>query len=174
MTIDAAKQRILQDFVNREVICCLSSAVYQLGEQLKENAALSEQIMDLSSKQNYLSALEEEGWGWEDGSLINESIGEHWDGDYVLDIDPDGCHIFDEDEEQGAEQSLCNELGIDPHEEEVFEYWAVSEWLGKKLKEQDELVDDDFLGLCVWGRTTTGQSISMDGVIEVIYDNLHK
>lgn len=171
--MNAEKQRALQDFVNREVSCCLSSAVYQLQQQLAEDAPLREQIMELSSRQDYLSALEEAGWGWEEGSyLIHRAEGIHWDGDYILDNAGTPIHIFDEDEQLQAEQSLCEELGLEPCENEVFEYWAVSAWLGEKLKEQGELVDDDFLGLCVWGRTTTGQSICMDGVIEAIYDSL--
>jgi hypothetical protein len=56
----------------------------------------------------------------------------------------------------------------------VFEHWAVSEWLAGKLEEQGERVDRDFAGLCVWARTTSGQSISMDGVIERIAAEMHR
>ena len=48
---------------------------------------------------------------------------------------------------------------------EIYEYWAVSGWLAERLQSKGERVDCDFHGLCVWGRTTTGQAISMDGVI---------
>lgn len=175
MTMNADKQRALQDFINREVISSLSSAVYQLQQQLKEDAPLREQIMELSSKQDYLSPLEEKGWEWtDDGSLVHKADGYYWEGDYICDFADMPFHVFDEDEMGEAEKSLCEELGLEPYENEVFEYWAVSEWLGEKLKAQGELIDDDFLGLCVWGRTTTGQSISMDGVIETIYDIAHQ
>ena len=48
---------------------------------------------------------------------------------------------------------------------EIYEYWSVSDWLAEKLQDKGERVECDFHGLCVWGRTTTGQAISMDCVI---------
>lgn len=51
--------------------------------------------------------------------------------------------------------------------QEIYEYWAVSEWLGRKLKENGDAVAE--FGLThVWGRRTTGQAISMDYIIEKI------
>lgn len=64
--------------------------------------------------------------------------------------------------------ALCADQDIDPYEWEVFEHWAVSQWLAEKLLEQGERVDTDFAGLNVWARTTTGQAISMDSVIRTI------
>ena len=173
MTTNAEKQRALQSFVDREVGCCLSSAVYQLQKELKEDSSLEQQILELSSKQDYESALSEAGWIWRDASLVHPKDNLHWDGDYIFDNTDTPIHVFGTEEVLDAERSLCDELGIEPHEEEVLEYWAVSNWLGGKLKAQGELVDDDLLGLCVWGRTCSGQAIFMDSVIEVIYDNLH-
>lgn len=58
-------------------------------------------------------------------------------------------------------------------ETNVLEWWAVDDWLHRKLKEKDECVAD--LGsLRVWGRTTSGQAIWLDGVIEEIYDDLQE
>ena len=51
---------------------------------------------------------------------------------------------------------------------EVFEHWAVSTWLAEKLEAKGEKVDRDFAGLNVWARTTTGQAIALDSVIEAI------
>jgi len=34
---------------------------------------------------------------------------------------------------------------------------------------RSEKVDKDFAGLCIWARTTTGQAIYADGVVERIY-----
>jgi hypothetical protein len=51
--------------------------------------------------------------------------------------------------------------------QEIFEYWAISEWLADHLKEQGEAVAT--FGLTnVWGRRTTGQAIALDYVIEKI------
>ena len=50
---------------------------------------------------------------------------------------------------------------------EVYEWWAVSEYLYSKLKEQGQVVTDT--GSCyIWGRQTTGQAILLDGVISRI------
>lgn len=54
---------------------------------------------------------------------------------------------------------------------ESFEWWAVSDWLAEKLKAHCETVAE-YRGLNVWGRTTTGQAISSDYVIEQIYKEL--
>jgi len=48
---------------------------------------------------------------------------------------------------------------------EIFEHWIVSDWLGNKLTEEGELVVE-FMGFTIWGRTTTGQSIALDSVIQ--------
>ncbi len=57
----------------------------------------------------------------------------------------------------------------DWHLEEALEHWCVSSWLGERLKEEGEMVID-FLGLTIWGRTTSGQAIFLDSVIEDIYN----
>jgi hypothetical protein len=55
---------------------------------------------------------------------------------------------------------------------ESFEFWAVSPRLADDLERYGEKVDRDFAGLCVWARTTTGQAISMDSVIQRIWADL--
>ena len=65
-------------------------------------------------------------------------------------------------------QELCEAIEIEPYDREVFEHWSVSKWLGEKLTAKGEKVDDDFLGHVVWARTTTGQAVYLDGVIEAI------
>jgi hypothetical protein len=53
-----------------------------------------------------------------------------------------------------------------------MEYWIVSDWLAALLAEKGEKVCDDVYGMTVWGRFTTGQSISMDRVIQDIANDL--
>lgn len=43
-----------------------------------------------------------------------------------------------------------------------------------ELGQRGELVNHDFMGLTVWGRQCTGQSICLDRVICDIYDELKK
>jgi len=67
---------------------------------------------------------------------------------------------------------LCDEQSIDDDDyaREVFEHWIVDPWFAARLREHGEKVIDDYLGLTVWCRTTTGQAISIDCVVCDIYD----
>lgn len=66
-------------------------------------------------------------------------------------------------------RELCEYDGLEPYDREVFEHWAVTTWFAEKLIEAGEKVDADFGALNVWARTTTGQGIASDGVVERIY-----
>ena len=63
--------------------------------------------------------------------------------------------------------------GIDRNFKEIYEWWFVTSWLYEKLKKHNEPVLDCDYGY-LWGRTCTGQAISLDGVIEQIYDSKGK
>lgn len=54
--------------------------------------------------------------------------------------------------------------------EEVLEWWLVTSWLADRLREQGEIIIDE-LGCHWWGRTSSGQAIYMDHVIEQICEN---
>jgi hypothetical protein len=64
-------------------------------------------------------------------------------------------------------RKICEDNGIDPEYREVYEHWIVSNWLAARLEEKGEITGE-VSGLTIWGRCTTGQSISMDWVIEQI------
>lgn len=51
---------------------------------------------------------------------------------------------------------------------EVMEWWLVTSYLACQLKQQGEIIIDDY-GCYWWGRTTSGQAVEMDGVILAIY-----
>lgn len=53
------------------------------------------------------------------------------------------------------------------HEAEVYEWYRVSNWLGKNLEEIGEVVLDNSYGKW-WGRQCTGQSYMMDCVLQRI------
>jgi hypothetical protein len=55
--------------------------------------------------------------------------------------------------------------------QEIYEWWFVTEWLYKRLKDAGEPVIHSDYGY-LWGRTCTGQAISLDGVIQDIYAEL--
>ena len=64
---------------------------------------------------------------------------------------------------------VCVQFNDEDYPDEALEHWIVSDWLGKRLLEQGEMVID-FMDLTIWGRTTSGQAIYIDSVIEDIYN----
>lgn len=71
-----------------------------------------------------------------------------------------------------SETGLCENCYEEMQEpQEIFEWWLVSSWLGRKLLIEGEPIIDNGYGIW-WGRTTTGQAISMDYVINTIYDDI--
>lgn len=54
---------------------------------------------------------------------------------------------------------------------DIYEWWVVDGWLLDKLEAEGEpILRTDFGDW--WGRTTTGQAIALDWVIEKIYDGI--
>lgn len=165
----------INEMITREVNCCLSSLVSTLaqgghaiqtnprGNSGDEGASnlydLCEQAMELASCiADYEAAIQE---GWE--SYVDEFDVPAWrqkqpNGDYATFA--------------GTAEELCRWDDIEPIDREVYEHWSVSQWLAEKLSAHGEKVDTDFAGMCVWARTTTGQDISADGVIQRIYDDM--
>jgi hypothetical protein len=69
--------------------------------------------------------------------------------------------------------NLFEERNGEQRHQDIYEWWTVSDYLYRKLKAKGAPVAD--LGSCrVWGRTTTGQAILLDGVICDIYDELNR
>jgi uncharacterized UPF0160 family protein len=55
--------------------------------------------------------------------------------------------------------------------QEIFEWWIVSDWMANHLSSKGcPILRSDYITL--WGRTTTGQAIYMDGVIQQIVRGL--
>lgn len=178
----------VEDMVRREIGSCVSSLVSTLAigghgditvnggpirnprlSAIAPLMELADQASELCSPVlDYEEAARQEGWKTSDSgqTFINER-----------NIDPETkqCEASEADPRDATGwEDLCNEFSIDPYEREIFEHWIVSPWLADKLEAEGERIDKDFAGLCVWGRTTTGQAISMDYVMERIHSNLVK
>lgn len=148
-------QQQLSDFVNREVYLCQSSLV---------DALLSRDPSDILS------------WG----DVVNL---------YDYECEECGCIftqegleksqvVTDETRETGQVIYLCPGCGVERPEfdekmKEVLEWWVVSDWLANELEERGEAVLRSDYGTW-WGRTCSGQAISLDGVIEDIHLDLNK
>lgn len=146
-------QEIKRKLVERDVLHNLSQLFSHLNEE--NSGDYSEEYSNLhsGSEQDHYDALVENGY--------------HYDietGEWYADDDKDHEFPLGDDNEE-----VCDDEGIEPEWEfpEIYEYWAVSDWLGNKLKEQGEAVEDIF-DFTVWGRQTTGQAIYMDGIINEI------
>lgn len=88
-------------------------------------------------------------------------ISSHFAGEHNAPFNWDDVEnlYFNADCAECREGHTCEE----PEPQEIFEWWAVSPWLFEKLREEGEPVIDTFPHL--WGRTTSGQAIALDGVI---------
>ena len=157
-----------ETLVAREVHYCVSSLVSTLagsygnrlpGEQ-EEMRSLLDQAFDLARPiEDFESAAMDAGWEdvTGDGFPPCTQFRDKTDGmNYA-------CSGWDE---------LCMHFNIDPYEREVYEHWIVSDWLADQLIKRGEKVDKDFCGLTVWARTTTGQAIAADYVIDDILREL--
>lgn len=161
--------RTAENIVRQDVHYCVSSLVHTLAQGCdytdrandagRNLQALAEQAYDLFlGTPDFEEAAVQDDWSVEFNMFVNhrlETVSEN--------ASPkDACGWED----------LCREFDIEPIEREVFEHWIVSDWLADKLAEKGEKVDKDFAGLTVWARTTTGQAICMDAVLEEIAADL--
>lgn len=161
-------EQAASDLVSREVLCCMSSMVSTLASGFSGDGSgsdlqnLAEQAYDIAAPTlDYEGAAREAGF-----KVVGPAAGAfNWRGNGIK---GQGFGAAER-----AWEACCEENDIEPHEIEVFEHWAVSQWLGDMLQAKGERVDDDFAGLVVWARTTTGQAISMDAVIQEITRELH-
>lgn len=150
-----------QDLVRREVHYCVSSLVSEMAKYA-DNGPLGEQAYDLCAPvADYEEAAREAGWS----SSPNGEVWKH----YGL-----GPRFGPQKTWLPDWVAACDKDGLEPHYREVYEHWIVSDWLADKLSEKGEKVDKDFAGMTIWARTTTGQAIYCDHVIEQITAEVNK
>jgi len=165
----------IQDMVQREINCCMSGLVATLAagnHGITEHPSrgpdmplrvLSEQAFELTRAiPDYEEAAIQAGWIRHDMQHAPDAPWFAHDKQKTQSGNP-VRHMH------GSWQELCEAESIEPYAREVFEHWAVSDWLADKLIAKGEKVDKDFADLCIWARTTTGHAIYADGVIEAIY-----
>ena len=110
--------------------------------------------------EDYENAARDEGWYVNSDTNKIELVGHPDGGSYVNNAN--GWKYIGEDHD------------IDPYYTDILEYWIVSDWLADELIAKGETVAKDFMGLTIWARTTSGQSTSLDYVIQLIYGELVK
>lgn len=160
--------RTIDQLIASEVLCCMSSLVATLAQanycedDSQALGELKDQAMALAAPiDDWEEAAIQEGWRkLQRGHAANRAF--HFANDKGLE-----SRIF------YGWKDCCEANGIDPYQREVYEHWAVTDWFADKLEAAGEKVDKDFAGLCIWARTTTGQQIAADGVVQRIYAQTH-
>ncbi len=155
----------IKDFVNNEVIYFLNPLIEQMFKQgyldedywyINKSIDYDQAEKDVISNLCVVKQDEDELWG----------VYEH-NEDYWV-IEP-----LKDTKWEAIKQYLDNEnWDISDYEVEVCEFWLVSHHLAKKLEEKGETVCHDLYGLTIWSRTTSGQVIWMDWVIQEIYNDI--
>ena len=68
-------------------------------------------------------------------------------------------------------ESLWEELQNLDENSEIMEWWLVTPYMAELLKEKGEVILSDY-DCYWWGRTTSGQALYMDGVIQEIAEQM--
>lgn len=143
-------QDIKGQFVGKSVIQNVNELMQHLISS-EDKGDYEEEIYNVSSQPNYEDAATDQGWEFNEEN-------QEWENS-------------ESENTYATAQDVCEEENIDYNYFEAYEFWAVDDFLGRKLKEAGEMVEDIF-GLTVWGRCTTGQAILLDYVISQICENM--
>lgn len=157
-------QRKCDAVVHQQVHYCVSTLVSELAS----NEKYADELLPVLTGDDWQSAAESGVDDLDEHECREEldDVGEEYKDDASLVILQ--RHVYDAIGDSIDAQEFCERHKLDPETHEALEHWCVSDWLAGKLEEQGEMVLDDFYGLTIWGRTTSGQSISMDGCIRAI------
>ena len=151
-------QEIERKFVDREVLYCVSSLIYELSKKDE----YFEELIPILQQPDYDAAI----------SDIIDTEPENDVLDYLGIAHKDNIQETIDNMFNSDKEDMCNHFYAEPEDIEALEHWIVSDWLAKKLEKQGEMITHDFMGLTIWGRTCSGQSILLDGVISRICENL--
>ena len=158
--LSADYQQSVREFVEREVIYCVSMLIPELAKI--EGGEYYDDIMQICSRPETVYRAK-----FDCANCLSD-----WESDDTYEYEQPisaqncpGCGQFngvsDWEEETGDDYL------------EAYEHWIVSDWLASRLEAKGEMVSKDIHGLTVWGRTCSGQAILLDAVICGIYNELH-
>lgn len=69
--------------------------------------------------------------------------------------------------EEMIQANLISLEYLDLVTDEVLEWWLIDSWLAERLQQEGEVVIEEY-GCYWWGRSTSGQAICLDSVIQKI------
>lgn len=168
---ESAFQRACDEFVSREVYCCVSMMAEYI---LKKSWEDSEAPFSNDDIENQLQSAEFELFGeWHEIWSLKEL--EEWKDELeseieeMLDKEEISQFTYDQNMKQLQEAYDEAESQLDEYKE-ILEYWVVSPYLLASLKERNEAVIESEQ---IWCRCTSGQAIAIDGVIrEIVKEQL--
>ena len=140
-------QNILEQFVNREVYCCMTQEVEYILSHEDHDAPFT----------------------WDDVEYEGDKMCENCDSTDIQEIfdDDDFDYVCCDCGKKYTEEEYAD---LESDWPEVYEWWAVSPWLGAKLAQHGGCVIDVW-GKSFWGRQCTGQAIALDSIIaNICYD----
>jgi hypothetical protein len=172
----AKNQRILEKFVSRNVERNVSMLVehflrnpealngsdydweelVDLGKRIDWDEAVNDTAKDMS-RSDCRIYLEERGFEVQDEETVDELREAVYQDVMCEDMEYWQDFVNDQDIVDLAE-----------YEMEALEFWIVDERFREKLAEKGEATVEEFFGMPVWGRTTSGQGIAMDAIVAEI------
>lgn len=169
--------RTIDQMIASEVLCCMSSLVATLAQSYGAAVTNVDATGRRSTNGGDLANLTEQAFelaapvdDWEEAAIQAgwAEINGTWERPARDDED-----TVERTLRRDTAQEACELDDLEPYQSEVYEHWAVTDWFADKLEAAGEKVDRDFAGLCVWARTTTGQSMTIDDVVARIYAETH-
>jgi hypothetical protein len=137
-----------RDLVQREVICNMTSIVNELLKLSSVDDGPWQEIDQLRfDATDRFFTCDDCGNEWEQSASDDDEQCPKCESENVT-----------EDEDRRRERA---------DETEIYEWWSVSRWAGERLREQGEIVYEDW-GHCLWGRCCTGQAIALDNSWQTI------
>jgi hypothetical protein len=168
----AENQRILEKFVSRNVernVSMLIEHFLRNPEALNGSDYDWEELVDLSKRID-----------WEEATMdaLDEFTADdcrEWIDDYEEDLEDADAktlreiifrHLKDDEDLQDFVEKNVDDLA--DYEMAALEFWIVDERFREKLAEKGEATMEEFFGMPLWGRTTSGQGVAMDAIVAEI------
>lgn len=168
-TNNSINQAIKAKFVEREVVYCVSGLIGELsGGIWPETTEYSSDLIPILSQDDYDTPVE-----YFISCMDRDDVQEVLKG-YGFTVSDDEPiedlreALWGHLEDGLLVEEFASDNSIEPETVEALEHWIVSDYLARKLEEKGEMITHDFMGLTIWGRSCSGQSIMMDGVISDI------
>ncbi len=149
-------QRIVDKLVNREVFYCVSCLISELARNESYVDELTELCVQYPDNSDAIEGLEEE---------IERIENDKYKLDELFELSESEQEKYEKlENELERMESEKDELESEQEQpNEAYEHWLISSWAEAKLASYGEITGE-FMGMTIWGRCGTGQSISLDTV----------